>query len=602
MPSVKADGRASARDDAPQVLLNQVCFTYRGSDSPALRGVTLVQRTGEAVAVVGPSGAGKSTLAKCLNRIIPGFEDGVLEGIVAIGGSQLHGRRVRDVAALVGMVFQDFESQLFSSNVASEVAFAMEQRGFERSEMQARVRAALQAVGLAGFEGRDPATLSGGEKQRLAIAAVMALRPRVIVLDEPTTDLDPQGRLELFALIDDLRAQGLTLIIVEHDLEALRKCDRIILLREGTVVANAPPDELMPQVDLLEHSGVRPADLNRLCKRLGLSPHARDLAQAEAAIREKFGIPAAQDPAGQAPSQALPSVNALGAKPTEAKIEAASNPTQADADGAAKPPLAEVRGLNYAYERGRPVLHDVNLAIREGEFVAIVGPNGSGKSTLAAHIAGLIRSAKGQVMLLGRDRAQYAPAESARLVGFVFQNPDHQIFAATVHEEVAFGPRNFRLPEDEVARRVETALQAVGLESLRTRDPFLLGKGERRRLAVATALALEPRLLLLDEPTTGLDYIEQRRMMELLARLNRSGVAITIITHTPWLVASYAQRVIMMRAGRKIFDGPVREFFANQQLLADSAFRLPEITALGLRLGFVALSVDELADFLERRS
>lgn len=600
---MKFDGAPSAPDAAPEVLLDRVRFTYRGADSRALDAITLAQRAGEAVAIVGPSAAGKSTLAKCLNRIIPDFENGSLEGTVEIGGRKLRDWRVCDVAPLVGMVFQDFESQLFASNVASEVAFAMEQRGFERAEMEPRVRAALQAVGLAGFEGRDPATLSGGEKQRLAIAAVMALRPRVIVLDEPTTDLDPQGRAELFALIDDLRAQGLTLVIIEHDLEALRGCDRIILLRAGEIVADAPAVDLMTQVGLLERCGVRPADLDRLCERLGIRPHARNLAQAEAAIRDKFGAPAADHGSCPTGLQVSGAITSSSAKAPGAK-GAVGDPTDATpqgSDGAAGPPLVEVRELSYAYQRGRPALESVSLAIREREFVAIVGPNGSGKSTLAKHIAGLARCAKGEVTLLGRDRAGYAPAESARVVGFVFQNPDHQIFAATVEDEVAFGPRNFGLPKDEAARRVESVLRAVGLEALRGKDPFLLGKGERQRLAVAAALALKPRLLLLDEPTTGLDYLEQRRMMDLLAGLNRDGAAIAIITHTPWLVAAYARRVVMMREGRKIFDGAVREFFARQQLLADSSFRLPEVTALGLRLGLVALSVDELAELIEGR-
>jgi energy-coupling factor transporter ATP-binding protein EcfA2 len=599
---VKFDSTVTATSVEPEVFLDCVSFTYRDADTRALDGICLHQTAGQSIAIVGPSGAGKSTLVKCLNRIVPGFQDGSLEGTVRIGGRELRDQRVCDIAPLVGMVFQDFEAQLFSSNAASEVAFGMEQQGIERAEMELRVRAALQAVGLAGFERRDPATLSGGEKQRLAIAAVMALRPRVIVLDEPTSDLDPQGRAEVFALIDDLRAQGFTLIVIEHDLEALRRCNRIILLREGKIIADAAPAELMAQVNLLEQSGVRPTDLDRLCERLGIHPHAQTLAQAEAAIRDRFGVPVVnRDPLRGQRSSALSTLSQTSSCETYVIGEGSTHAPRQDDNDAIGSPLVEVRDLSFAYAPGKWVLQDVSLAIREREFIAIVGANGSGKSTLAKHIAGLLAPTKGEVVLAGRERAAFTPAESAREVGFVFQNPDHQIFAATVEDEVAFGPRNFGLPKEEVLRRVESSLRAVGLESLRDKDPFLLGKGERQRLAVAGVLALKPRLLLLDEPTTGLDYIEQRCMMNLLAGLNRDGVAIAMITHTPWLVANYARRVVMMHRGCKIFDGPVREFFAQQHLLASSAFRLPEVTALGLRFGFVALSVEELANFIEAR-
>jgi len=573
----------------PEIEVKEVSFTYRGSTEPALHGISFVQRRGEIVGVVGPSGAGKSTLVKCLNRLVPSFDNGTFAGVVKIAGQTLAEQRVCDVAPLVGMVFQDFESQLFSTNVAHEVAFAMEQCGYSREEMVQRVGAALRAVGLEGFESRDPATLSGGEKQRLAVAAVMALRPRVIVLDEPTTDLDPQGRAEVFALIEQMRLQGATLVLVEHDLEALRVCDRLLVVRDGRIVADLPPSELMARVELLESCRLRPPDLSLLCERLGITPHTQTLEEAERAIRARFRICATACESrldyDASASSCLP-VTRVGQEANKGRQEA----------------LIEVRKLTYAYPEGRLALEDIDFAVGSGEFVAIVGRNGSGKSTLAKHLVGILRPTRGQVLLGGRDLSRLTVAEISRHVGFVFQNPDHQIFAATVEEEVAFGPRNFGLKPDEVAERTQRVLAAVGLEKLRFQDPFLLSKGERQRVAVAAALALNPRVLILDEPTTGLDFFEQRRMMELLTELNRGGVAIVIITHTPWLVACYARRVVMMERGRKVFDGPVRQFFASSELLENSAFRLPEVTALSRRLGLVALTVDELVSVLEARS
>ncbi|HLK85362.1 MAG TPA: energy-coupling factor transporter ATPase [Candidatus Binataceae bacterium] len=574
-PCGKSEPASSA---APAAALDDVSFTYAGGARPALRRLTFEIAPGEMVGVMGASGAGKSTLAKCLNRIVPEFEGGQFAGRVRIGGRELDGARVWQVAPRVGMVFQDFEAQLFSTNVAHEVAFAMEQMGMERAEMARRIRPALEAVGLAGFDHRDPTSLSGGEKQRLAIASVLALRPALVVLDEPTTDLDPEGKAEVFALIRSLRGQGLSLIAIEHEAEVLAGADRLVLLRDGEIIAAGAPRDLMTRIDLLEECGVHPPDLNRVLARLGIAAHAASVDEAEAAIW-----------------RAMPRV-AVAGDPSEAPRQVR------DAGFDDGPPLVEVRGLSFNYPDGPPVLDAIDLRIAPGEFLAIIGQNGSGKTTLAKHLVGLLRPTSGAVMLSGRDRSTLPPAETAAEAGYVFQNPDHQIFAATVADEVAFGPRNFNLHEREIEDRCDEVLRAVGLEEARARDPFLLSKGERQRLAVASVLALRPRLLILDEPTTGLDYREQRRMMALVRQLNRDGIAIVMITHTPWLVAEYARRVVLMRRGRKLYDGDVREFFARTDLLASSSFRAPEATELARRFGTVALSADELADWLKARN
>jgi energy-coupling factor transport system ATP-binding protein len=561
------------------------------------------------VGIMGASGAGKSTLVKCLNRIVPGFEDGDFHGVVRIGGRSIGGARVCDVAPAVGMVFQDFEAQLFSTNVAHEVAFAMEQVGMPRAEIVARLCSALEAVGLKGFEARDPTSLSGGEKQRLAIASVMALRPALIVLDEPTTDLDPEGRAEVFALIRKLREQGLSLIVIEHEAEELRSCDRLLLIREGRVIADDAPEALMPQLDLLEQCGVHPPDLNHIAAKLGLRAHLRSVVEAEVMIRRHFPRLADQrlapdgalaDPPPTEPEGASTRNNppALGVASEIAPL----GPGDRSAASANQTALVEIRDLSFSYPGGSRVLDGIDLTIAAGEFVAIIGQNGSGKTTMAKHIVGLIRPPAGSILLSGRDRSELRPAQTAQEAGYVFQNPDHQIFAATVQEEVSFGPRNFGLGNEQVEQRCAEVLHAVGLESARWRDPFLLGKGERQRLAVASVLALRPRLLILDEPTTGLDYREQRRMMGLVRDLNRTGIAIVMITHTPWLVAEYARRVVLMRRGKKLFDGPVRQFFAHEELLLNSSFRPPEVTALGRRFGVSTLSVNEFVAWAKSRA
>jgi energy-coupling factor transport system ATP-binding protein len=265
------------------------------------------------------------------------------------------------------------------------------------------------------------------------------------------------------------------------------------------------------------------------------------------------------------------------------------------------PPLIDVRGLRHRYATGHEALADVSLAIRPGEFVALVGQNGSGKTTLAKHLNGLLEPTEGTVRLEGRDLRALSLEQIAQRVGYVFQDPDHQLFAATVEEEVAFGPQNLGLAPAEVEARIGEALAAVGLE-VRDADPFLLDKGVRQRLAVAAVLALRPAVLVLDEPTTGLDFPEQQKMMALLRDLHARGQTIVIITHTPWVIAEYAARVVLLAGGRLRFDGAPRQFFADDTLLAAAAFRAPDVTRLGRLLGCTPLSVDELVAWMPRRT
>ena len=374
----------------------------RGATRPALRSVSLVQNAGEMIGVMGASGAGKSTLAKCLNRIVPEFEDGDFHGAIRIAGESLEHLRVCDVAPKVGMVFQDFESQLFSTNVAHEVAFAMEQVGMDRAEMDRRILPALEAVGLRGFEHRDPMSLSGGEKQRLAIASVLALRPSVIVLDEPTTDLDPEGRAEVFALIRKLREQGLSLIVIEHESEELRAADRIVVLREGEIAADGPPSEVFARTELLTECGVRPPGLGHALELLGIDAQAENCRSGLRSDRAR-----------------------LSESSREASRESVSRRAERAADGNATvgPSFIEIENLSYSYAGGPRVLDSIDLKVEAGEFLAIVGQNGSGKTTLAKHIVGLLQPATGRITIDGKDRAQMRPAETAREVAYVFQNP-----------------------------------------------------------------------------------------------------------------------------------------------------------------------------------
>jgi energy-coupling factor transport system ATP-binding protein len=555
--------------DGPAVVVRGLGCRYAGADRAALAGVDCELPPGALAVVMGASGAGKSTLARCLTRIVPCFLPGEVTGDVTLLGVSVHGRRVGELAGTIGMVFQDFEAQLFSTDVTQEVIFGLEHTGVPPADMTPRVTRALAAVGLAGFEGRDPTTLSGGEKQRLAIAGLLALRPPVMVLDEPTTDLDPAGRVEVLHTLAALRAEGLALVVIEHDAAAAAAADVLLFLRDGHVLARGMPAALLADVALCAAAGVRPPDVCRVFAALGLPDPPLDLPTAAARLRGLGLVPVA--PAAVEPAHP------------------------------AGPPLLEVRGLHHSYPDGRQALTDVSLTIRRGECVALIGRNGSGKTTLAKHLNGLLAPTAGHVTLAGRQVADLPLEELAQRVGYVFQDPDHQLFAATVAEEVAFGPQNVGLPPAEVEARVAEALAAVDLYE-RDADPFLLDKGARQRLAVASILALRPEALVLDEPTTGLDFPEQQRMLALLRRLHAAGQTIVIVTHTPWLIAEYVERVILLRDGRLHYDGPVRPFFAADTLVAAAAFRAPDVTTLGRLLGCTPLSVEELLAWMPRRS
>ena len=620
----------------------------RFDDPPALAlgGVSLAVARGELVTVMGASGAGKSTLLRCVNGLVPSMVPADCDGEIVLDGIPVLGREVGALAGRVAMVFQDFEAQLFSTNVRLEVAFGPGQLGVPSDEIACRVDAALAMVDLADCAGRDPWTLSGGQKQRLAVASILAMAPAVILLDEAATDLDPLGRRELYATLQRLRGE-ITLVAVEHEIEPVMVSDRLCLMREGRIVASGRPHTLARDVALFLECGVRPHDLALLGSRLGVELpleveaaveelrrlQARRAAGAGATTHPLCDAPAeAAQPPREAPAEAAHPVRDAAAQAARPVCEAASQvgPPVRDAlaqaahpvwgtvsqagrpvrDAAASPkpppgashatpplparPILEVAGLSCTYGGGPTVLDGIDLAIGPGEFVAIIGQNGCGKTTLAKHLNGLLHAERGSVRLDGADIRGLALERVAPQVGYVFQNPDHQLFAATVAEEVAFGPRNFGCTGAELEGRVRDTLAEVDLLAQRDRDPFLLSKGERQRLAVATVLALAPRVLILDEPTTGLDYPQQRRMLDLLARLRARGTTIIVITHSPWVVVEYAERALLLRAGRLVFDGPLGRLLEDEALLRSAAFDPPPITRVARALGVHARTVDEL--------
>ncbi len=561
------------------IRIQELSFQYAESSHLALNKVDLNIPAGQLLLVMGTAGAGKSTLLQTFNALIPRFLPGEISGWIRIDGLNPGQIGVSAMSGIVGLVFQDFEPQLFSTRVDLEIAFGMENRGIDPQEMYERVRRIVAAVGLQGLENSSPASLSGGQKQRLAIGAVLAATPRILCLDEPTTDLDPVGKAEIFALLRQMKAvtnplPGLgadTVVVVEHEIEEATFADRIVVLEKGQIVADAPARDILTDVELFQRLGLQPMPLCDYFWRLGVSRDVLPLtltAAAELFSRENLALD--PDCIQTALAKSMAPAARYGGE------------------------ILRIRGLRYAFD-GKEVLKGIDLSIREQEFVAILGANGSGKTTLAKTFNGLLRPQLGEIQLAGHDSRKLSIYELGQIVGYVFQNPDQQIFCDTVFEEVAYGLKLRGVAEPVIRERVGEALTAVGLADCETEDPFSLTKGQRQRVALASVLAIKPRILVLDEPTTGLDYKDQRRMMELIRNLNQAGHTIVMITHTMWVVAEYAHRTVLLRDGMIVADAPTRDIFADETLLAAVAARPPQITQLGNRLGFTALSVAELA-------
>ncbi len=577
--------------DQPLVRLDSVTFTYHGMSRPALDGVTLSVNQGESIALMGGSGAGKSTLCYALNGLVPQMLPGEWSGRVAIGGHDTRSEPVWQTALRVGLLFQDFEAQLVSTNTEQELVFPLEHLGDRlshsaRREVHDRIARTLTRVGLAGLERRDPISLSGGQRQRLAIASILIKEPPVIALDAPFTDLDPRGRRTLGSLLAALNAAGTTLIVTEHDAEEATQKDRICVLKQGRLVWEGPPRALFGSVEgqrRAEEFGIQPLPLARSFEGLGLTELPLTVEEAwELADDQGLNVSPANG----------------GSASRDGERDAASSHD--------RPVRVSVERASYEYDRGRTVLSDVNLTIRDGEFIAIVGQNGSGKSPLAHLLNGLRRPTAGTVHIHGTDSRRMTAAQLAATVGYVFQNPDHQIFAETVEQEVAFGARNLGVGREECARRVTAALSAVGLDrpEIPGHDPFSLTKGDRQRVAVASVLAAKPGILIFDEPTTGLDAVESLRMMDMLRRLNREGQTIIMITHALSLVTRYARRSIIMRDGRIHADGPTRKVFEQlsvAEFAEGTGLEVPPLTRFAARWGQTLLTAEEVNMALKKK-
>ncbi|MGD9646694.1 MAG: ABC transporter ATP-binding protein [Pirellulales bacterium] len=559
---------------AAAIEVDSLGFTYAGREQAALCDLSFRVEPGEWIVLAGATGSGKSTLLRALAGLIPHHSHGQMAGHVRLFGRDTRDASLNSLASTVGLLLQSPDDQLTSTQVAIEVAFGLVNLGVSTSEIATRIDAALAAAGLSELADRAVAELSGGQKQRLMLASLLAMRPRLLLLDEPLSQLDPAAADELLAILDQLRAAGLSIVAVEHRLdEMLARADRVLMLREGRLVGEASVGE--PELAaLFDRGGVRLPDLPRLMTVLGESPTAR----VEAAVSQL------SDRRPPQPSRlAAPAIH--------------DNREQHD-----PPVVLRTRQLGFAYTRRGPrVLCDVNFDLRAGERTALVGPNGSGKSTLLALLAGLRRPSSGAI---DYDDADSAAGQSARgqvrdssvcRPGLVLQNPDLMLFTGSVRDEIAFAPRDRGLATSAIDDTVARLAEQIGLTHELDAAPLALSQGQRLRVAVAATLAIDSPVLLLDEPTMGQDADHVDRLFAALP----DGQTVLFTTHDVRALARHAERVLVLVDGTLIGDCTPGQLLADDELVERGRLRLPPLQEFRRQLGLAALTVEGLARELE---
>jgi energy-coupling factor transporter ATP-binding protein EcfA2 len=532
----------------PQVTFDRVTFTYPEATAPALREVSLELEAGQFVLVIGASGSGKSTLLRCINGLVPHFSGGKLTGRVTVDGLDTREYPPGDMASVVGFVFQNPEAQFVTERVEDELAFALENAGVPQLTMRKRVEEVLDALGIASLRNRAVSSLSGGEQQRVAIAAALALQPKILVLDEPTSQLDPQSAEDVLGALVRLNADlGLTIVLAEHRLErVLQFADRVVFLPEaGAAPLVGDPREVMEAVSLTP-------PLVTLGKALGWRP-------LPLTIKE-----------GRRFASRYATRNTQYAAEQEARNK--RQETRGKKQGASAAVL-DVRDVWLAYD-GKEVLRGVTLSAQAGEFVALMGRNGSGKTSLFRSIVGLVKPQRGQMRVNGRDVLGQSTADICRQVGYVPQNPDALLFADAVRDELLVTLRNHGLDETTAPVAPGELLDTLGLASVAALYPRDLSAGQRQRTALASVLVTRPQVLLLDEPTRGLDYAAKATLTSILKHWQSQGTAIVMVTHDVELVATCADRVALMAEGEIVVDGPVRHVLSESTIFSSQINKL----------------------------
>lgn len=590
----------------PIIRIDHVSFSYGEASARALDDVTLSVSPGDFLGIIGPSGAGKTTLASAMSGAIPHHYTGPFFGSVLVDGKDTCAVTLTDISQVVGSVLQDIDTQMVASVVEDEMLFGLENFGVPHSQIEERVIDALETVGIADLRERDIATLSGGQKQKVAIAAILALRPRVLVLDEPTAALDPASSRMVFETLRSInRELGVTVVIIEQKVALLSEyASRIAVMQGGRIALEGTPSEVFshsaelrsigvdsPRVTRISNSlaarglieagepclNVREASLliQNLCKASSPAPRAAATADADRAAAD---APAAASAAADAHATAGADRSTIASPGERGMAESPRRPAMKP--GAS--PVVRLRDVTYTYPGGGASVRHLNLEVYPGEFIGLVGQNGAGKTTATKLVNGLLKPSSGTVEVAGLDTRTARTSQIARHAATLFQNPDHQICRDTVLDEVAFGLELGGVGAETARERARAVAEDFGLPL--GEAPFSLSRGQRQMVALASVVVLEPELVILDEPTSGLDYRECMTVMETVRRMADRGSAVIMVCHDMEVVSDFAERLVVMADGEIAAAGPTHDLFADESLMKRASMRPPQVVELANEL------------------
>lgn len=550
----------------PVIEFKDFSFQYFSQAEPTLHDINLTIYEGEKVLLVGPSGSGKSTLGNCLNGLIPFAYKGEIKGSLKIGGKETKEMNIFELSKKVGTVLQDADGQFIGLTVGEDVAFALENDCVEQDRMKEQVQKVAEIVDMGKLLKSSPFELSGGQKQRVSFAGVMVDDVDILLFDEPLANLDPATGKTAIDLIDRVwKNSQKTVVIVEHRLEDVlyRDVDRIIVVSDGRIAADMSPDELM-SADILSKLGIREPLHVTAMKYAGIQVtpdmHAGRLATLDI---EKVKEPL-----------------------LKWNLEQTKKEPKAE-----RPVILEAEHLSFQYTKKRKILQDVSFQIHEGEMVSIVGTNGAGKSTLAKVICGFVTEDEGRILYKGQDLKGQTIKERSHLIGFVMQNPNQMICKPIIYDEVALGLRIRGVAEEEIEPKVDKALQICGLAPFKKWPVSALSFGQKKRVTIASMLALDPKVLILDEPTAGQDYHHYTEIMEFLKKLNEEGVTIIMITHDMHLMLEYTPHAIVISDGKKIGDASAVEILTNEEIAGRANLKTTSLYDLAVKIGIEDPSV-----------
>jgi len=540
------------------IEFNNYSFQYYEQSEPTLKNINLSIKKGEKVLILGPSGSGKSTLGNCINGLIPFAHKGKIEGKLIVEGIENKNASLFELSNHVGTVLQDSDGQFIGLSVGEDIAFALENDLVPQTEMKARVQEIGNLVDMGHLLKQNPHDLSGGQKQRVSLAGVMVGDADILLFDEPLANLDPRTGKVAIELIDSIASAEKTVIIIEHRLEDVlhKKVDRIIVMNDGCIIMDDTPDNVLAS-NILGKYGIREPLYLTAAKYAGVKVTA-DLKPA--------------------------SINTFAVDKCKDQINKwyEENHVRPQKDNLI--PLLEIKNISFSYDGVRPILQDINATINEGEMVSIVGKNGAGKTTLSSILCGFIQPDKGQVIMGGEDLSKYSISERAEFIGIVMQNPNQMISKTMIFDEVALGLRIRQVPENQIKEKVYEVLKICGLYEYRNWPISALSFGQKKRVTIASILVLNPKILILDEPTAGQDYYHYSLMMEFLKQLNDNGQTIILVTHDMHLMLEYTNRAIVISDGKKLADQKSYEVLCDLDLTKQANLKETSLFELAVKL------------------